>query len=304
MQKLAVLIVSWLLLAVPAAAQELPAPGLAPDHPLYGLDRALERLHLILTLDHIKKAELHLQHAEERLAEAWTMAEINRTDLLQRLCESYESDLNRSAEIAAAAERVGRNITALSERITLATSHHLEVLEAVLEKVPEQAKPAIERALNVSVKGRERALGAIMKVSPDRIVELQLSFVERCSAKALEASNRTKAELAKRWASRCQQAFNYSHAAIEKAEKLGLDVAELAERIADATTRHLRVLQEVHKAVPEQAKPAIERALNVSVAGQEKVLEKLEEIAPAKAEKIVAELPAEIEEIRKRIGIR
>jgi len=43
-------------------------------------------------------------------------------------------------------------------RVGRATSKHLEVLAEVYEKVPEQAKPAIENAMKASVKGHEKAV--------------------------------------------------------------------------------------------------------------------------------------------------
>ena len=63
------------------------------------------------------------------------------------------------AQSAAGAGVEGR--TRAREAVDRGTQVHLRVLQDVLGKVPEQAKPAIEHALEVSKTGRERALGAV-----------------------------------------------------------------------------------------------------------------------------------------------
>ena len=54
---------------------EVPAPGITPDSPLYGLDNAMDRLRLALTFDKAKRAERALKISEERLAEVKAMIE-------------------------------------------------------------------------------------------------------------------------------------------------------------------------------------------------------------------------------------
>jgi len=63
------------------------------------------------------------------------------------------------AQSAAGAGLEGR--ARAHEAVDRGTQVHLRVLKDVLGKVPEQAKPAIEHALEVSKTGRERALGAL-----------------------------------------------------------------------------------------------------------------------------------------------
>lgn len=60
-----------------------------------------------------------------------------------------------------------QNIEAL-ERVDKATSKHGKVLTDLLTKVPEQAKPAIERALEASQRGRTTALANLEKAQARR----------------------------------------------------------------------------------------------------------------------------------------
>ncbi|MBW2983911.1 hypothetical protein KY361_02250 [Candidatus Woesearchaeota archaeon] len=56
--------------AVPPPPED---PGVTPDSPLYGLDRAIERVELALTLGKSAKAKKGLAHARERLMEVQAM---------------------------------------------------------------------------------------------------------------------------------------------------------------------------------------------------------------------------------------
>ncbi len=61
-------------------------------------------------------------------------------------------------ELAKIAESTGVNVTALQERLAHSTANRLEVLSGVYEKVPVQARPAIENAIENSVKKYERTI--------------------------------------------------------------------------------------------------------------------------------------------------
>lgn len=61
-------------------------------------------------------------------------------------------------EMTAIAQEMGIDITAVTQRLAHATSHRLEVLSGVYEKVPETARPAIENAIENSVRKYQRAV--------------------------------------------------------------------------------------------------------------------------------------------------
>ena len=54
--------------------------GITPDSHLYGIDKALERISLALTINKEKKAERRLKHAEERLLEVEQMLAEGKTE--------------------------------------------------------------------------------------------------------------------------------------------------------------------------------------------------------------------------------
>lgn len=137
--------------------------GTKPGNLLYGLDRAMERVQLALARDPEKKAELHLFHAEERLAELKELVEQNRFRYVERLAKDHDDSVEKAEEEIGKAVALGRNTTALSAHVAEMTYKHILVLERVLEKVPEQARESIQRAINASINGNQRAVMSIEK---------------------------------------------------------------------------------------------------------------------------------------------
>ena len=144
-----------------AQETELPDPGLTPDSPFYFLETIAEGIGTFFTFGDLKKAERYTALAAERLAEAQAVVEKGKSEFAEKTFQRYESQLNNSIARAEKAQAKGKNTEKVMEVITKvgqATSKHLEVLAEVYEKVPEQAKPAIENAMKVSVKGHEKAV--------------------------------------------------------------------------------------------------------------------------------------------------
>lgn len=68
-----------------------------------------------------------------------------------------------SATLDSSATPDGKTIEELVEHIRQVTAKHLDVLQRVLEKVPDSAKPAIEKAIERSARGGETAVEAVQK---------------------------------------------------------------------------------------------------------------------------------------------
>ena len=144
-----------------AQETELPDPGLTPDSPFYFLETIAEEIVTFFTFGDMKKAERYATLAAERLAEAQAVVEKGKPELAEKTLERYERQLNNSiarAEKAMAKGESTEKVIEVVARVGQATSKHLEVLAEIYEKVPEQAKPAIENAMKVSVKGHEKAV--------------------------------------------------------------------------------------------------------------------------------------------------
>lgn len=278
MKTMVVLVISLLLVAaVPAIAQEqeLTSPGITPDSWLYGLSRGIERLQLILTWDRTEKAKLHLGFAEKRLAELKAMIERGKPEFVQMLVKDHDAELNETESEVNAEEGIGRDVTALAEHVSNATYRHILVLEDVLERVPDNAKQAIEHAINASSKGHERAMKRIEKRMSERAAALNSEFAEDALKRAGEMIEKGKVEKGRRMLDLYMRKMNDTEEATERVEGLGKDVALSAEHVCNMTYKHVYVLQNVLERVPEQAKPAIEKVINASVRRHENCSERI-----------------------------
>ena len=144
-----------------AQETELPSPGLTPDSPFYFLETITEAIGTFFTFGDLKKAERYTVLAAERLVEAQAVAEKGKSELAEKTLARYEMQLENSIAMAEKAQAKGENIEEVMVRVGQATSKHLEVLAEVYEKVPDQAKPAIENAMEASLKGHEKAVEAL-----------------------------------------------------------------------------------------------------------------------------------------------
>ncbi len=165
MKAISLLIISMFLFSlgtgVLAQETELPDPGLTPDSPFYFLETIAEGLVTFFTFGDLKKAERYATLAAERLAEAQAVVEKGKPEFAEKTLVRYEMQLEKSIARAEKAQAKGKNTEQVMTRVGKATSKHLEVLAEVYEKVPEQAKPAIENAMKVSLKGHEKAIEAL-----------------------------------------------------------------------------------------------------------------------------------------------
>ena len=209
MKVISILIISVFLFSlgtgILAQNTELPDPGLTPDSPFYFLETIAERIVTFFTFGDLKKAERYAALAAERLAEAQAVVEKGKPEFAEKTLQRYEKQLNNSIARAKRAEAKGKSTEKVIEvltRVSKATSKHLEVLAEVYEKVPEQAKPAIENAMKASVKGHEKAVEVLKAKDalgdvPETVslpVEVPAEARERIQRKVQEELEAEKAE--------------------------------------------------------------------------------------------------------------
>ena len=165
MKTISLLITSALLFSlgpvVLAQETEFPDPGLTPDSPFYFLETIIEEIGTFFTFGDLKKAERYATLAAERLVEAKAVVEKGKPELVEKTLERYEMQLQNSIARAEKAQAKGKNTEKVMAMVGKATSKHLEVLAEVYEKVPEEAKPAVENAMEASLKGHEKAVESL-----------------------------------------------------------------------------------------------------------------------------------------------
>lgn len=172
-----------------AKETKLPDPGLTPDSAFYFIEMVSERISTFFTFGDLKKAERHANLAIERLAEAQAVVGKGKTKFVEKTLARYEKQLENSIARAQKAQAKGKNIGKVLEllsKVGKATSVHLEVLAEVGEKVPEQAKSAIENAMTASLKGHEKAVEALKAKGALGAVPERVSLPTRVSTAVRE----------------------------------------------------------------------------------------------------------------------
>jgi len=155
-------ILSALIFSMPVLAEELPKQKVLPDNPLYPIKILSEKIQVWLTFDPEKKVAIRLSQAQTRLAELNETIAIGKLKYVEKLKKDYEDAVNETERMVNRSVALGKNVTALAEHVANVTYKHILVLERILEKAPEQAKSAIEHAINVSIKGHETAVERIL----------------------------------------------------------------------------------------------------------------------------------------------
>lgn len=165
MQKIffSILILSFLTINFGVLAQDtdLPSPGITPDSPFHFFDTLGEKIGMLFAFRTEKKAEKALRYAEEKLAEAKAMAEKNKIQALEKAIQKYQEFLGLANTKTKEAKEKGKDVEGLVSLIVEKTLKHQEVLLEVFEKVPEEAKTAIQKAIEVSRRGSEEAVQAV-----------------------------------------------------------------------------------------------------------------------------------------------
>jgi KaiC/GvpD/RAD55 family RecA-like ATPase len=135
----------------PAAEEveyQFPYPGILPDHFLYPLKMIRDRIWLFLTTDSLKRAELLLVYADKRLWAAQMLLDKGKEDLAVTTATKAEKYLEQAANQGEAAKKAGKEAEAFLGKLSQASLKHEEVLLGIRERVSDEAKEVIEKALD------------------------------------------------------------------------------------------------------------------------------------------------------------
>lgn len=257
-----------------AQEDELPDPGITPDSPFYFLDTWGKNIGLLFAFGPEAKARKALEYAEERLAEAQAMAIKNRIREVEQAANGYNEFLTIVAERTEEARQQGVSDN-ISEKVALATSKHLSVLDRVKETVPEQAREAIAQAREASINGQQNALRALARERLERAAEINLAAIEGRLNRARVQTEEGNTEEIEEALDDADKMFRFGEEISEIARGLGKDTTTVEQLVARATSAHLQVLAEIHEKVPEQARVSIENAIANSLVNRERVVEAL-----------------------------
>lgn len=156
---------------VQAQTNDLPEPGMLPGNPFYFLKSWSEGIGTFFTFGDVAKAERFLNLSEKRLAEANALVAKGKPEVAEKAVVRYQEQLNRALTKVEEAKAKGLDTDEILARVSKATLKHQAVLADVYEKVPEQAKSAIQRAMQVGMRGHEEALKAVSGQKREEVME-------------------------------------------------------------------------------------------------------------------------------------
>jgi hypothetical protein len=127
-----------------------PANYINPSHPLWFFKATKDKLWLKLTTNPLKKAQISLYLADNRLVFALEYFEDKDMDDAVALSSRSEKYLNQSYELAIKAQSKGMKVDEFMYELSLSSLKHRQVLENFLVHSPEDAAPVIVKNMDTS----------------------------------------------------------------------------------------------------------------------------------------------------------
>jgi len=293
MRKISLLIPALFLtlsLGVGVLAQEaeLPSPGLTPDSPFYFLETIAEEIVTFFNFGDLKKAARYATLSAERIAETQAVVEKGKPEFVEKTLKRYENQLNKSLARAERAQAQGKSVKNVMEIVAEGTGKHLTVIESILEKVSEKAREATVEAKEVSMTSQKNALRTLAKEDPEKATEINLKAAEARLNRAKAKADEGETDEVKEAVNEFENQYKFGEEISQIAQGLGKGTTTIEQLVGKATSIHLEILAKVYEKVPEQAKEAIAKAMEVSAKGHERAVEAL------KAKGVLDEVPEEV----------
>ncbi|MGD8744018.1 MAG: DUF5667 domain-containing protein [Candidatus Woesebacteria bacterium] len=142
----------------------LAYPGkVLPDHPLWPLKAFRDRVWLIVTTNPSRKAELKLLFADKRLASAEILFDREKYEIGYSTLTKAEKYLEESAAQESENRKNGIDTSEFLRTLSYASLKHTEVINSILSKAPEDARPQILNSQNYSKGVYEKTMHALQE---------------------------------------------------------------------------------------------------------------------------------------------
>ena len=145
-QKILTTILMLLLVPLALALEPEVEAGITPDSSFYGLDIFFDNLRVAFTTNVAEKARVRLEIAQERVAEMKQMAQENK------LQSQEKARVQERLQIQEVENLVEEMVNGEKVDIQQRLQKHIIILKDVFEKVSEQAKEGIQKAIDSSSK--------------------------------------------------------------------------------------------------------------------------------------------------------
>lgn len=142
-------------------AYHLSYPGLLPDHSLYFLKAARDRIMAFFISNPLKKSEFDLLQADKRIEASYLLVQKGaKISLAESTFSKGENYFEEAVNMATDAKSQGMNTLEIEKRLTDANSKHNEILVNIDKKLTKKDKEkfARERARIIELKKKVKSL--------------------------------------------------------------------------------------------------------------------------------------------------
>jgi len=236
-----------------------------------------------------KEAEKLLKQSEQSLKEAQSASKRGEVGQAAEHSVRYTETMDRlNSGLSASNMDDGMNdhdALEVAERVDKATLKHESTILEALDRVPDQAKPNIERALEASRRGHETATEMVLSrgqvdlsegVLTERGARDAMKKNEALLKHAERAQRRGDNAAVSRSVDRYAENMSSINRAIEEGRVDRSEAVSVLDRVDRDTRRHISKLEDLKGKVPEQAQPAIERSLRESTMGSRMATQSLQ----------------------------
>lgn len=145
------------VIAATSGSAVYASQGALPGDALYEVKRTAEGLELALAPDEAARAQLHLDLAARRLAEIKRASGYGRTEAATVAAEALAGQVALADEQLARAAAKGKDVSAVASFLAEKLSQQEQILDEVSRRVPDQARPALEKARQATKRGLKEA---------------------------------------------------------------------------------------------------------------------------------------------------
>ncbi len=129
----------------------LPFPGrILPDSPFWPVKALRDKVWLGITTNPMKKAELSLLFADKRLMSSFELFKTNKPQLAYSTLTKAEKYLEEGSIIERSERKKGLDTKSFLFTLATASLKHREVIEGMLNIVPDDIKPEVIKAEDYS----------------------------------------------------------------------------------------------------------------------------------------------------------
>ena len=142
---------------------QMPYPGrITPDSPLWTAKALRDKIWLVVNFSSQKKAEILLMNANKRIQMAQVLFEEDKPDLAVSTITKAEKYLEEAVVMEKKARSENSGNREFTQSLALSVLKHRQILEMMLVVAPEDAKPAVVKALDYPKKLFEEVRNMIL----------------------------------------------------------------------------------------------------------------------------------------------